>query len=45
MAIILGGAVGVGFVVILLMFARNLLKKHDGKYLFLLTIHLFCSFI
>ncbi|KAE9455514.1 hypothetical protein C3L33_12578, partial [Rhododendron williamsianum] len=32
-AIILGGAVGVGFVVILLMFARNLLKKHDGKLL------------
>ncbi|KAL7177586.1 hypothetical protein ACSBR2_030862 [Camellia fascicularis] len=28
-AIILGGAVGVGFVVICLMFARNLLKKHD----------------
>ncbi|XAR62694.1 hypothetical protein NMG60_11017543 [Bertholletia excelsa] len=28
-AIILGGAVGVGFVVVLLMFARNLLKKHD----------------
>lgn len=45
MAIILGGAVGVGFVVILLMFARNLLKKHDGKYLFLLTIHLFVCFV
>ncbi|KAJ0093420.1 hypothetical protein Patl1_25698 [Pistacia atlantica] len=28
-AIILGGAAGVGFVVICLMFARNLLKKHD----------------
>ncbi|CAH2056601.1 unnamed protein product [Thlaspi arvense] len=31
-AIILGGAVGVGFVVVLLMFARNLLKKHDGEH-------------
>ncbi|KAK2967920.1 hypothetical protein RJ640_010530 [Escallonia rubra] len=30
-AIILGGAVGVGFVIICLMFARSLLKKHDGK--------------
>ncbi|CAI0436944.1 unnamed protein product [Linum tenue] len=28
-AIILGGAAGVGFLVIFLMFARNLLKKHD----------------
>ncbi|KAK2643752.1 hypothetical protein Ddye_018947 [Dipteronia dyeriana] len=28
-AIILGGAAGVGFVVICLMFARNLMKKHD----------------
>lgn len=32
-AIILGGAAGVGFLVILLLFARNLLKKHDGMYL------------
>ncbi|KAK8511213.1 hypothetical protein V6N12_033493 [Hibiscus sabdariffa] len=30
-AIILGGAAGVGFAVILLMFARNAVKKHDGK--------------
>lgn len=31
-AIILGGAVGIGFVIICLLFARNLLKKHDdGK--------------
>lgn len=29
-AIILGGAAGVGFVVICLMFARGLMKKHDG---------------
>ncbi|GMN32643.1 hypothetical protein TIFTF001_044706 [Ficus carica] len=28
-AIILGGAAGVGFLVILMLFARNLLKKHD----------------
>ncbi|XP_044490976.1 plasmodesmata-located protein 2-like [Mangifera indica] len=28
-AIIIGGAAGVGFVVISLMFARNLMKKHD----------------
>ncbi|XP_052207857.1 plasmodesmata-located protein 2 isoform X2 [Diospyros lotus] len=28
-AIILGGAAGVGFVVICMMFARNLMKKHD----------------
>ncbi|KAM7462376.1 hypothetical protein LguiA_030497 [Lonicera macranthoides] len=28
-AIILGGAVGIGFVIICLLFARNLLKKHD----------------
>lgn len=28
-AIILGGAVGIGFLVILLMFARNAMKKHD----------------
>ncbi|CAK9139552.1 unnamed protein product [Ilex paraguariensis] len=28
-AIILGGAAGVGFLVICMMFARNLLKKHD----------------
>lgn len=32
-AIILGGAAGVGFLVICLLFARNLTKKHDGKYL------------
>lgn len=31
-AIILGGAAGVGFLVICLLFARNLMKKHDGKY-------------
>ncbi|KAK6138764.1 hypothetical protein DH2020_027492 [Rehmannia glutinosa] len=30
-AIILGGAAGVGFVVICLLFARGLLKKKDGK--------------
>lgn len=30
-AIILGGAAGVGFLVICLLFARNLMKKHDGK--------------
>jgi hypothetical protein len=29
-AIILGGAAGVGFLVICLLFARSLLKKHDG---------------
>lgn len=29
-AIILGGAAGVGFLVIFLLFARNLMKKHDG---------------
>ena len=32
-AIILGGAAGVGFLVICLLFARNLLKKRDGMYL------------
>ena len=31
-AIILGGAAGVGFQVICLLFARNLMKKHDGMY-------------
>lgn len=30
-AIILGGAAGVGFLIICLLFARSLLKKHDGK--------------
>lgn len=39
-AIILGGAAGVGFVVICLMFARNLMKKHDGMYIFRENIHL-----
>jgi len=29
-AIILGGAVAVAFLVILLLFARSLKKKHDG---------------
>lgn len=29
-AIILGGAVGVGFIVICMLFVRNLTKKHDG---------------
>lgn len=29
-AIILGGAAGVGFLVICLLFARSLLKKRDG---------------
>ncbi|XP_071709400.1 plasmodesmata-located protein 2-like [Rutidosis leptorrhynchoides] len=29
-AIILGGAAGVGFIVICLLFAKNLAKKHDG---------------
>lgn len=29
-AIILGGAAGVGFLVICLLFARGLMKKHDG---------------
>lgn len=32
-AIILGGAAGVGFLVIFLLFARNLMKKHDGMYI------------
>uniref|UniRef100_A0A2N9HIB2 Gnk2-homologous domain-containing protein n=1 Tax=Fagus sylvatica TaxID=28930 RepID=A0A2N9HIB2_FAGSY len=32
-AIILGGAAGVGFLVICLLFARNLMKKHDGIFL------------
>ncbi|KAA8548879.1 hypothetical protein F0562_000563 [Nyssa sinensis] len=32
-AIILGGAVGVGFLVICLLFARSLTKKHDGKHI------------
>ena len=31
-AIILGGAAGVGFLVICLLFTKNLMKKHDGKY-------------
>ncbi|XVF62775.1 hypothetical protein PTKIN_Ptkin09bG0035600 [Pterospermum kingtungense] len=31
-AIILGGAAGVGFLVILLMFARGVMKKHDGMH-------------
>ena len=31
-AIILGGAAGVGFLVILLMFARGAMKKHDGMH-------------
>ena len=30
-AIILGGAAGVGFLIICMLFARSLLKKHDGK--------------
>lgn len=29
-AIIVGGAAGVGFLVICLLFARSLMKKHDG---------------
>jgi hypothetical protein len=29
-AVIVGGAAGVGFLVICLLFARGLLKKHDG---------------
>ena len=33
-AIIVGGAAGVGFLVILLLFARGLMKKHDGMYVF-----------
>ena len=33
-AIILGGAAGVGFLVICLLFARNLMKKHDGMYVY-----------
>ena len=37
MAVILGGAVAVGFVVICLMFARNLLKKRDGNYIYYWT--------
>lgn len=32
MAIILGGAAGVGFIVICILFVKNLAKKHDGKY-------------
>lgn len=32
-AIILGGAAGVGFLVICLLFARGLMKKHDGMHL------------
>lgn len=31
-AIVLGGAVGLGFVVICLLFARSLVKKKDGDY-------------
>ena len=34
-AIILGGAAGVGFLVICLLFTRNLMKKHDGMYVYL----------
>lgn len=30
-AIILGGAAGVGFIVILALFAKNASKKHDGE--------------
>lgn len=30
-AIILGGAAGVAFLIIMLLFARNLMKKHDGR--------------
>ena len=30
-AIILGGAAGVAFLVICLLFARGLMKKHDGR--------------
>ena len=33
-AIILGGAAGVAFLVILLLFARSLKKKHDGMSLY-----------
>lgn len=29
-AIILGGVAGVGFILICVLFARNLMKKHDG---------------
>lgn len=43
-AIILGGAAGVGFIVICLLFARNLMKKHDGTYMWwsLRWIFFFC---
>jgi hypothetical protein len=38
-AIILGGAAGVGFQVICLLFARNLMKKHDGVYVYVYVEH------
>ena len=42
MAIILGGAAAVGFLVILMLFARNLMKKRDGMYyVFLAFLFLF----
>lgn len=41
-AIILGGAAGVGFLVILLMFARGAMKKHDGMHFLEILQNLIC---
>lgn len=39
-AIIVGGAAGVGFLVICLLFAKNMMKKkHDGTFSLLALIH------
>lgn len=34
-AIIVGGAAGVAFLIICLLFARNLMKKRDGRLLYM----------
>lgn len=39
----LGSAVGLGFLVICLLFARNLVKKKDGKYSFIIARSIWIS--
>lgn len=44
-AVILGGAAGVGFLVICLLFVRNLKKKHDGMHQDMRLIQLSAIFV
>ena len=44
-AIILGGAAGVGFLVILMMFARGVMKKRDGMHYCDTKIDLYSPFL